>query len=212
MGIRQKEKSEMTRKELSDSMIRLFLEKGYEETSIQDIAEAAGYSVGSFYRHWKSKQEAFMEFWDIHVSDFIRCSIENVPKDCTQKEMIDYLIRRSEEYSRNEITVKLYVSSRVLSAMYKYEGLTDWANRFTQMIYDFVKQSTGCRDECKLMTTANIIHAILDTHAMQYSTVVAPHYNIDSSVLRDCLMDILAGLQNTYGMVQNNQESGNLLH
>lgn len=195
MGIRQKEKSEMTHKELLDSMVELFLEKGYEETSIKDIADAAGYSVGSFYRHWKSKQEAFMEFWDSYVSDFIRCSIENIPENCTQEEMIDYLIRRSEEYSHNEITVKLYVSSRVLSAMYKYEGLGDWANRFTQVIYNFVKKSTGCLDERRLMTTANIIHVILDTHAMQYSTVVDPHYDIDSSVMRDCIMDILAGLQ-----------------
>lgn len=195
MGIRQKEKSDMTRRELSDSMIRLFLENGYDETSIKDIAEAAGYSVGSFYRHWKSKQQAFMEFWDSYVSDFIRGSVENAPRDCAPGEMIDYLIRRSEEFSRSEVTVKLYVASRVLSAVYEYEGVADWAQRYTQMLYNFVKQTTGCRDERTLMTTANIIHAILDTHAMQYSTVVAPRYDIDSSAMGDCLTAILAGLQ-----------------
>ena len=51
---------------------RLFLEKGYEAASIQDIAAAAGYSVGSVYRQWKSKQQLFMEIWDEYVSGFIR--------------------------------------------------------------------------------------------------------------------------------------------
>lgn len=36
---------------------RLFLEKGFDKTSIQDIAEAAGISKGAIYHHFKSKDE-----------------------------------------------------------------------------------------------------------------------------------------------------------
>lgn len=75
MGTRQQEKSEMTRRELKETATRLFLEKGYEAASIQDIAAAAGYSVGSVYRQWKSKQQLFMEIWDEYVSGFIRDSV-----------------------------------------------------------------------------------------------------------------------------------------
>ena len=63
MGTRQQEKSEMTRRELKETATRLFLEKGYEAASIQDIAAAAGYSVGSVYRQWKSKQQLFMNMY-----------------------------------------------------------------------------------------------------------------------------------------------------
>ncbi len=35
----------------------LFLEKGFDKTSIQDIAEAAGISKGAIYHHFKSKDE-----------------------------------------------------------------------------------------------------------------------------------------------------------
>ena len=36
---------------------KLFLEKGFDKTSIQDIAEAAGISKGAIYHHFKSKDE-----------------------------------------------------------------------------------------------------------------------------------------------------------
>lgn len=194
MGIRQKEKADMTRNELSDAMITLFMEKGYENTSIKDIAEQAGYSVGSFYRHWKSKQQAFMEFWDHYVSGFIRESVENAPPDCSLEEMIDYLIGRSETFSRNEITVKLYVTSQILSAMYEYEGVVSWSDKYREMLYTFIGRITGCRDEQRLASATNLVHIILDRHAMQYSSFTPSRHDIDSGTMKDCLIAMLAQL------------------
>lgn len=39
--------------------LRLFAEKGYGATSIDDIAKTAGLSKGMVYRHYKSKKELF---------------------------------------------------------------------------------------------------------------------------------------------------------
>jgi AcrR family transcriptional regulator len=39
---------------------RLFLEKGYEETSIEDILMASGLSKGGFYHYFRSKDEVLM--------------------------------------------------------------------------------------------------------------------------------------------------------
>lgn len=39
--------------------MRLFLEKGYEQTSIQDIMTAAGLSKGAVYHHFRSKEQIF---------------------------------------------------------------------------------------------------------------------------------------------------------
>ena len=120
MGTRQQEKSEMTRNELKESAKKLFLTKGYEETSIQDIADAAGYSVGSVYRQWKSKQQLFMEIWDEYVSCFIRESVINAPEAPGNEEMIDYLLKRSKEFAEMDISKKLYGTSMTLSAAYEY--------------------------------------------------------------------------------------------
>lgn len=191
MGIRQQEKSEMTRNELKESAKRMFLSKGYEETSIQDIAEAAGYSVGSVYRQWKSKQQLFMEIWDEYVSCFIRESVINAPEAPGCEEMIDYLMRRSNEFVGMEMSKKLYGTSMMLSAQYDYEGLADWAHKYQQMLYLFLKQVSRTENEEKLKTAANIMHCVLNADAMRVAEVKSPRYEFEQKALRECLLAIV---------------------
>ncbi|MCO1603311.1 TetR/AcrR family transcriptional regulator [Desulfosporosinus nitroreducens] len=47
--------------ELVEIAEKLFLEKGYEETSIEDILKASGLSKGGFYHYFKSKEEVLAE-------------------------------------------------------------------------------------------------------------------------------------------------------
>ena len=48
---------EETRQALIDSALRLFGEKGYAVTSVQEITEDAGVTKGAFYHHFESKEE-----------------------------------------------------------------------------------------------------------------------------------------------------------
>ncbi|MEG0108813.1 MAG: helix-turn-helix domain-containing protein, partial [Lachnospiraceae bacterium] len=48
MGIKQQEKTVQTKQEMKKAAKELFLQKGYDATSIQDIADKAAYSVGSY--------------------------------------------------------------------------------------------------------------------------------------------------------------------
>lgn len=57
---RNKHPEETVRKIL-DVSTRLFLEKGYEKTSMQDIVKALGMSKGAVYHHFKSKEELFTQ-------------------------------------------------------------------------------------------------------------------------------------------------------
>ncbi|MGC9330078.1 MAG: TetR/AcrR family transcriptional regulator [Candidatus Hinthialibacter sp.] len=49
------------RAEILDAAVRLLLEKGYEGTTMQDIAEEAEFAVGTIYRFFKGKKELFEE-------------------------------------------------------------------------------------------------------------------------------------------------------
>lgn len=53
-------KRERTRRQLIDAAIRVFAEKGVANSSIQEIAVAAGVANGTFYNHFPTK-EAVME-------------------------------------------------------------------------------------------------------------------------------------------------------
>src|ERR1041385_7980581 len=50
-------KAEQTRQRIFDTAVRLFIEKGYEETTMRDIATAAECSLGLAYRYFASKED-----------------------------------------------------------------------------------------------------------------------------------------------------------
>ncbi|MDA0700499.1 MAG: TetR/AcrR family transcriptional regulator [bacterium] len=51
---------ESTLEALVDAALALFGEGGYERTTVDAIAGAAGYSKGAFYSHFKRKEELFL--------------------------------------------------------------------------------------------------------------------------------------------------------
>lgn len=48
---------EERRKELVDTALGLFLDRGYEQTTVSDIVKKLGLAQGTFYYHFKSKAE-----------------------------------------------------------------------------------------------------------------------------------------------------------
>src|SRR4249919_3496001 len=54
------DKRERTRTALLDAALTLTREKGFEQTTLQDVAERAGMSTGAIYGNFKSRDELFM--------------------------------------------------------------------------------------------------------------------------------------------------------
>lgn len=54
---RQVKKPEIRKKEILDAAQNLFFQKGYENTTIQDIIDALGIAKGTFYHYFDSKTE-----------------------------------------------------------------------------------------------------------------------------------------------------------
>lgn len=57
-----KEEAAITKGQLVDSAIRLFLKYGYSSVTLHQIAEEAGVTRGAFYWHFKSKEEIMLAF------------------------------------------------------------------------------------------------------------------------------------------------------
>ena len=56
MGLRER-KRQQTRRELIDAAMRLFEKKGYEQTTVAEIASTAGVSTKTFFNYFASKDE-----------------------------------------------------------------------------------------------------------------------------------------------------------
>ena len=50
-----------TRKQILDTTLQLFAERGYHKTKISDIVKAVGVAQGTFYWHFKSKETIALE-------------------------------------------------------------------------------------------------------------------------------------------------------
>jgi len=55
------EKSEETRANIVEVAHRLFVERGYSATSMRDISQRAGVTVGAIYNHFPTKEAIWME-------------------------------------------------------------------------------------------------------------------------------------------------------
>ena len=51
---------EQTRNKIISASLALFAQKGYDNTSMQDIVNALGMSKGAIFHHFKSKEDVFM--------------------------------------------------------------------------------------------------------------------------------------------------------
>lgn len=56
-------KAEETRERIVDAALRLFRDKGFDATTMRDIAAEAGMAVGAAYYYFRSKEELVMAFY-----------------------------------------------------------------------------------------------------------------------------------------------------
>lgn len=59
---------EIRRQEILDTAINLFVEKGYEQTSMLEISKSINVSQGLCYRYFKSKEEIYQAVLDTYVN------------------------------------------------------------------------------------------------------------------------------------------------
>jgi AcrR family transcriptional regulator len=92
----QQERSRRKREALLEQALELFTERGYEQTTIEDIANAAGVAVGGFYQHFTSKRQILLVLMDRLLQDISLLTWEakgTAPDDI--RDGIAHLIRQA---------------------------------------------------------------------------------------------------------------------
>ena len=85
----------MRREDILEAAARIFSEKGFHATSMQDIAEAVNLQKASLYYHFSSKQEILADILD-HALDLINNRLELVlsqplsPDEKLRQAMVSY--------------------------------------------------------------------------------------------------------------------------
>jgi AcrR family transcriptional regulator len=99
--VRISKEPEQRRQEIVETAFELFSEKGYEDTTIQDIAQKMNVSPGLCYRYFKSKTEIFAatsEFYAIQAVEQMKIPI--TPNVSTIKKL-NLVLTRMFDFSAN---------------------------------------------------------------------------------------------------------------
>jgi AcrR family transcriptional regulator len=64
------ERRSQTRQRLIEAATKVVAEKGFDSATVDDIAEAAGFSIGGLYSNFSGKDELFLAVFDGHLEWF----------------------------------------------------------------------------------------------------------------------------------------------
>lgn len=86
-------KGEQSRAQILDTALRLFLERGYEETTMRAIAEEAGVAVGNAYYYFKSKEHLIQAFYERTHYEHLVASREVLAREKGLRERLQGVMR-----------------------------------------------------------------------------------------------------------------------
>ena len=84
---------EERRNEIIETAGKLFEEKGYEQTQVQDIVNEIGVAKGLFYYYFKSKDEVMEELADRYADAIIDAVNKLIDKDISTFDKIDRIFQ-----------------------------------------------------------------------------------------------------------------------
>ena len=84
-----------TKKKIFDNAIQLFMHEGYENVSMQNIAEAVGIRQSAVYNHFKSKQEILDTIYDFYVHHWLynRLTLDDIEKLFQTENLFDVITK-----------------------------------------------------------------------------------------------------------------------
>ena len=102
MGLRER-KRQQTRQELISAAMRLFGEKGYEQTTVAEIASAAGVSTKTFFNYFASKDEVLFP----HLSRRIDAAVALIEQRGPDDQLADVLVAAMQHMLADALTAEV---------------------------------------------------------------------------------------------------------
>ncbi|MFQ5991559.1 MAG: TetR/AcrR family transcriptional regulator [Nitrospiraceae bacterium] len=102
---------EWRRQDILDAAERLFSKNGFFKTSMAEIAEEAGFAIGTVYQFFKSKEDMYISLIEVKMEKFAALINERVDAVTSATDKIEAVIRtKLEFFEQNRDFFRIYVS------------------------------------------------------------------------------------------------------
>ncbi|RLL40118.1 TetR/AcrR family transcriptional regulator [Oceanobacillus piezotolerans] len=132
----QEERKKETRNLLINSAIDAFSKFGFQGTSVDKIAEQAGFSKGAFYAHFTSKEEIFLKILELQM----RKHASSIQVEISRQESLSGLINQMENIFlavKNESkTISMLNIEFLLYSMRDDSVLAKWRDLIKKTVRD----------------------------------------------------------------------------
>jgi AcrR family transcriptional regulator len=110
------------RERLFRAALNLFAKKGYAETTVEDITEAADVGKGTFFNYFRSKEHILMAFGEMQLGKLEAIVREAQQSDLPMREVLHTLVlRMTEEPIRNPSIVRALLQANLSSVPVRAE-------------------------------------------------------------------------------------------
>jgi AcrR family transcriptional regulator len=116
-GIRLTEEEQAKRRhEIFHQVVPIFLKKGFQETSMREIAEAAGLGKSTLYDYFRTKDDILVYFFEDQLDDLAadarKIAVQNCPADERLRQILEKYV---EDFQANKsLFLKLSIESQRL--------------------------------------------------------------------------------------------------
>ncbi|MFF3402462.1 TetR/AcrR family transcriptional regulator [Streptomyces sp. NPDC002659] len=90
---RRERKKAQTRRSLADAALELFLDRGYDQVGVKDVAEAADVSVTTLFKHFPSKEALVFDQDDDIEAALVAAVRERAPGQSIPRALCEHLLR-----------------------------------------------------------------------------------------------------------------------
>ena len=161
-GLRETKKRK-TRRAIMDAAIKLFPEKGFEHTTVDQLAKEAGVGKSTIYGYFKSKNEIFLAFCEDEI-DFVFSELaeKRDPDTPIQEQLLRLFMEQLRYVSRNFDFGRILVREMIFPKELTMEKSNDLAERYLDALGEILSRAISrgeLRDDLDLLFISGHFYA-----------------------------------------------------
>ena len=199
--ITQERKNEI-RNQFLDSAQKIFQEKGYAQTTMDDIVKASGTSKGAIYWYFKSKEELFQELHKRQLQQSILLLKDTVagedPASVKLRRIAQFYFASQDEKTRQQIRLNVEFDAASLNIKAIQNRFRSHYVIFQDFLIGLLNEGIETKEFSSKLDTdsiATLIVAVLDGLALRWAITDTP---LDWNRVQQALTNlVLTGISNT---------------